>query len=213
VRALLAWLVLTVAVTHLAAAADVGEAKAHYEKATSAYALGRFAEAAEEYEKAFALKLDGALLYNAAQAHRLAGNKPRALMLYQNYMRVFADASNRDEVKRYILDLQRQIEEEAKNPPKPEAPRSAPPVAVAPPATPPPVATPAPTNSAPPTTATPALVATPSRAADKPVTKRAWFWATMAGAVVVVAAGVTLGVVLGSPDKNPAANLGKVDAN
>ena len=59
--------------------AQSGEARAHFDRATSAFALGRFDDAAHEYEKAFDLKPDPALLYNAAQAHRKAGNKHRAL--------------------------------------------------------------------------------------------------------------------------------------
>ena len=65
-----------------------GEARAHYEKGTAAYALGRFADAAAEFEQAFTLKPDPALLYNAAQAYRLAGDRDRALQLYKSYLRV-----------------------------------------------------------------------------------------------------------------------------
>ena len=51
--------------------------------------------AADNYEKAFALKPDPAVLYNAAQAHRLAGNKQRALDLYQSYLRMYGNDSAR----------------------------------------------------------------------------------------------------------------------
>src|SRR5687767_9372424 len=57
------------------------EARAKYEQATGAYALGKYEEAASLYEQAFELKVDQALLYNAAQAHRLAGNTKRAVEL------------------------------------------------------------------------------------------------------------------------------------
>ena len=39
-------------------AADPSEARMHFDKATSAFALGKFADAATEYEKAFELKAD-----------------------------------------------------------------------------------------------------------------------------------------------------------
>ena len=60
----------------------------YLDKATAAFAFNRYAVAAENYEKAFELKPDPAVLYNAAQAHRLAGNKERALDLYQSYPHV-----------------------------------------------------------------------------------------------------------------------------
>src|SRR4051794_29733188 len=83
---------------------DASEARMHYERATSAFALGKFADAASEYEKAFELKSDRALLFNAAQSHRQAGDKQRALLLYQNYLRIFTKAPNRPEVQRQIAE-------------------------------------------------------------------------------------------------------------
>src|SRR6185436_3078335 len=57
-----------------------------------------------------------ALLYNAAQAHRVAGNKQRALLLYQNYLRVYGkQVKNRDEVERHIQTLQRAIDSEVQS--------------------------------------------------------------------------------------------------
>jgi tetratricopeptide (TPR) repeat protein len=86
---------------------------ARYEKGNAAFALGNYAEAAKEYEAAFGLKPDPALLYNAAQAHRLANNKERALLLYQNLLRVYGQKiGNRDEVQRHIATLRQAIEVE-----------------------------------------------------------------------------------------------------
>jgi tetratricopeptide (TPR) repeat protein len=207
-------LVMAIAATEPAYAGNVDEAKAHYARATSAYALGRFAEAAAEYEKAFDLKPDPALLYNAAQAHRVAGNKARALLLYRSYLRIFSDGPNHDEVQHFISELQKQIDQEAKQPPKaePAPPREPPPAPsiAAPQPTAPSTADPSAVTS--PASPSPELVTQPA-AAEKPLAKRPWFWATLAGAAIVVAGGVTLGVVLGSPDKNPTANLGKIEAN
>ena len=39
--------------------------------------------------------------------------------------------------------------------------------------------------------------------AEKPVYKKGWFWGVTVGAVVVVAAGVTLGVIYGTRDNTP----------
>jgi hypothetical protein len=43
----------------------------------------------------------------------------------------------------------------------------------------------------------------------KPLTKKAWFWATIGAAVIVVGAGVALGVVFGSPH-DPTPTFGRV---
>jgi tetratricopeptide (TPR) repeat protein len=51
-----------------AQADNVEEARAYVNKATAAYALNHYAVAAENFEKAFELKPDPALLYNAAQS-------------------------------------------------------------------------------------------------------------------------------------------------
>ncbi|HVU52541.1 MAG TPA: hypothetical protein VHL80_17800 [Polyangia bacterium] len=161
---------------------DKAEARAHYDKATTAYALGRYADAAGEFEQAFALKADPALLYNAAQAYRLAGRRERALELYRNYLRVFGRrAEHASDVEWHIAELEKSW---AAAPPTvegadPTAP-PAPPAAARPLAPPPPAA----------------LVSMPAPApaeAPRPIYERWWFWAG-AGAVVVGA--VVVGVVL-----------------
>jgi len=101
-------------------------ARAHFEQGNASFALGDYGAAAVEYEKAFALRPDPALLYNAAQAHRLANNKARALLLYKNYLSVYGQkVSNRDEVQRHIATLKQAIEIEQKS-------QSSPPTGTAP---------------------------------------------------------------------------------
>jgi len=92
-----------------AVAGNAEEARAYREQATAAFALGHHAEAAEAFEKAFQLSADPALLYNAAQAHRLAGNKERALLLYQSYARIYGAQERRAEVQARIDELTRAI--------------------------------------------------------------------------------------------------------
>jgi tetratricopeptide (TPR) repeat protein len=180
------------------------DAKTLFTRGRTQYALGHFKEAAELFEKAFELKQDPAILYNAAQAHRLAGDKKQALVLYQNYIRLFGEMENHEEVERRIVELKAAIEAEQKantNPPTGllgDKSNEAPPPAVAPPPTEP---TPAPTP----------VVAQP--APEKPRPKRAWIWGVVAGGVVVVGAAVALGVVFGTTHKDPAATLGAVQAN
>jgi len=100
---LCAWTTLLAVLAVSAPAVSRAEESARelFDKGTAAYALGHFDEAAQDYEKAFSLKPDPALLFNAAQAHRQASNKKRALVLYQNYIRLYGNrVSNRAEVER-----------------------------------------------------------------------------------------------------------------
>lgn len=111
----LRWTALIVILFVAAVARGEEDAKSCYEKGLSAFALADYTTAATWYEKAFALKPDPALLYNAAQSHRLAGDKQRALVLYRNYLRVFArEIKNGDEVRRHIAELERAIRSDEK---------------------------------------------------------------------------------------------------
>ncbi len=71
------------------------------------FGMGRYGEAAEKYEAAFALRPDPALLYNAAQSHRLAGNKPRALELYRNYVRLYPDGASAEDARGHVSALKK----------------------------------------------------------------------------------------------------------
>jgi tetratricopeptide (TPR) repeat protein len=184
-----------------ARADDRSEARAHYDKATAAYALGRYADAAVEFEQAFSLKPDPAILYNAAQANRLAGKKERALELYKNYRRVYGRrADHAPDVDRHIAELEKAVENDRRvssaestslaNPDGPVPPASptmpAPQVTQPVPAAPPPAP-----SSAPPAALVTQQPATPVDE-ERPVYTRWWFW-TVGGAVV---AGAVVGVVL-----------------
>jgi tetratricopeptide (TPR) repeat protein len=110
IASLAAFLLLGPVVAGRAAADNVDEARAYVEKATAAYALNKYAAAAENFEKAFELKPDPALLYNAAQSYRLAGNKERALALYESYLRVYPKEKKRSEIEAHIKQLKTAIE-------------------------------------------------------------------------------------------------------
>jgi tetratricopeptide (TPR) repeat protein len=166
-------LVLVVGVLSLSASVRAGDpsVKEHYRRGVAEYGLGNYAEAAVEYEKAFNIDPQPALLYDAAQAHRLAGNKPRALQLYQSYLSLFGDrVQNREEVSSRILQLKRAIAAEQQSkpvappPPAPSpSPRSSAQASATPaPPTPPadsPSPTPSPSASPPPPSPPPVVVA------------------------------------------------------
>jgi tetratricopeptide (TPR) repeat protein len=199
-------LVVLLAVGASARADDSGDAKVHYQKATAHYAVGEYAEAATEYEAAFKLKQDPALLYNAAQSHRLAGDNQKALLLYRNLVKLYPATKFAAEAKDRIDKLEQAIAT-SQSPPNLPAPVETSPsspttqpataggAAVGGPAAAPNLAPP-PSSAASPTPAT-TLTSSPPPAADEhpPVYKRWWFWAA-AGAVVV--AGVVTAVALTS---------------
>src|SRR5438045_2057945 len=99
-----------VALAGRAEAGNVDEARGYVERATAEYALNKYAAAAENFEKAFELKPDPALLYNAAQSYRLAGNKERALALYESYLRVYPKEKKRAEIESHIQQLRLAIQ-------------------------------------------------------------------------------------------------------
>jgi tetratricopeptide (TPR) repeat protein len=114
------------------------EMKVLYEKATRAYDVGKYAEAIEEYQKAYEIGGDPPMLYNIAQAYRLNDQPAEAVRFYRRYLQRAPQARNREDVERKIADLERKVEERRKA----AAAAPPPPVTTAPPATPPPVTPP-----------------------------------------------------------------------
>ena len=188
-------------------------AKELFEKGTAAYALGHFDEAAQDYEKAFSLRPDPALLFNAAQAHRQAANKRRALVLYQNYIKLYGNrVSNRAEVERIVASLKRAIESEQQASAVPPTETATPERESGPTREP---APPPATVTAPPPTAPAATANRPdlTQPPEKPLIKKPWFWAVVGGGVVAVALGVGLGVGLGTAAHDPKASIGALKVN
>jgi tetratricopeptide (TPR) repeat protein len=201
-----------------ALAAEPSAARRAYDEATAAFGLGHYAEAAEKYETAFSLRPDPALLYDAAQAYRLAGNRPRALELYRNYLRLYPDRQNADEARNQVAALTKAIEEErvgekALPPSAPvvAAPATAPP----PPVAPAPVLSPALLTAPPPAGAPAAIVTETPSTAESPSSStagsRTWIWIAV-GAAVVVGGAVAL-VLATRSDKFPDASFGSAASN
>ncbi len=187
--------------------ADDEAAKQHFDRGTTAYALGRYSEAATEFEQAYESKPDAALLFNAAQAHRAAGNQARALELFQNYLRVYSGrVGNEAEVQHIVAQLKEAIASRSKA----SAARSV---------TPPPALSPSPGSAGAPEVAPP-LGSSPSPAPvqspnvlvagtpPRPLYRRAWFWGAVGGGAAVVAVAIALGVVYGSSTRNPTPSIG-----
>lgn len=165
------------------------EAREHYQNATAHFAVGEFAQAATEYQAAYMLKPDPALLYNAAQSYRLANNPDKALILYKNYLQLYPNEPNADEVRRQIDKLKEAIAAA-------ETAKTSPPTGTTEPKQLPPAPAPAPEQPAAAQEAAPApaVAQTPITAKrETPIYKKWWLW-TIVG--VVVAGGVVTTAVL-----------------
>jgi len=210
--------VVALAVASVASRTALGQedARSYNQKATAAFALGKYAAAAEYFEKAFELKPDPALLYNAAQAHRMAGDKERALALYQNYLRVYGGGQGqRADVEKKIEELKKAIEhdkEVATSPPTNTEPIGG----AAPAETAPPSSGPGATSTVSPPPAAPAPATSAATLVDRPkdtneqasITSKPWFWGVVGGAVVIAAV-VTIVAVSGGK-KDPSPSIGVV---
>jgi hypothetical protein len=218
------------------------EARVYLDKATAAYALNKYAVAAENFEKAFELKPDPALLYNAAQAYRLAGNKERALALYESYLRVYGGGDKRAQVEARIRDLKQAIEHDkavstqppnttlpvgggGTTAPPPPAAVAAPPPAPVPPAPPAPApapvapvtmaaATPAPAAPPPSEPSNPTLLTQTASppAEDDSLTKKPLFWVAVGGGVVAATVVVLL-LAFGGGENPASPSLGQARGN
>jgi hypothetical protein len=115
----LAVLAVTVAFAGTARAAELtpqqkAEMKSLYERATRAYDVGKYAEAIEEYQKAYEIGGDPPMLYNIAQAYRLNDQPGEAVRFYRRYLQRAPQARNREDVERKIAELEKTIEDRRK---------------------------------------------------------------------------------------------------
>jgi tetratricopeptide (TPR) repeat protein len=171
--------------------ADIQKAKIAYKRATAQFGIGNYAEAAVAYEEAFTLKPDPALLFNAAQAYRLAGNRERAIKLYRNYLRLYSEGSAAPEARKHMETLE--AEEKAasqKVTPLPATPSSDSPAV--------------PTMVAPPVDDKPIVTATATQADDDGLLSSPWFW----GGTALVVVAVVVAVVASGGETNPKPSWG-----
>jgi tetratricopeptide (TPR) repeat protein len=82
------------------------QAREHYHLGTKLFDLRRYQEAAREYEAAYEAREDPALLFNIAQAYRLAGDYAAAVASFRSYLRRLPRAANRPEVEARIREMQ-----------------------------------------------------------------------------------------------------------
>jgi tetratricopeptide (TPR) repeat protein len=189
---------------------ELAQARKHYQRGTAHYNLEEYAQSIQEFEEAYRIHPDPAILYNIAQAYRLMKNPERALHFYRAYLRELSRAPNRAEVEQHIAEMERLAAAQSPKPPSEK------PATVKPPAAPQPkpAATqpkpavaahsePAPTLTAAQSQPSPAVSLTQAPA-EKP-RSRAWIAGVVAG-VIAVGLAVGLGVGYGLPKDNPPPN-------
>lgn len=179
------------------------EGKDHYRKGTAAYNLGNYSDAAREYELSYRATLDPALLFNVAQAYRLAGDKRRALTAYKSYLRSAPDGDKRELADAKVHEIEAALNYDDPFSGGPAAPTSKPAPTPAPESAPahPPVM-----EAVPPAPTAPLLVTEASASQPHPPPSEAlyrrWpFWAAV-GVVVVAVVGV---IVAESGSSSPTA--------
>jgi tetratricopeptide (TPR) repeat protein len=99
---------LLVAIGAATAAADPqsdgAEARMHSSRGLAHHSLSELTQAIEDFERAYRAVPDPALLYNLAQAHRLANHPERALHFYRAFLHAVPDTENRADAERRIAD-------------------------------------------------------------------------------------------------------------
>ncbi len=102
-------LVLAVAVVPRVARADDPATRAsrrYFERGEKLFALGKFDEALDEYQKAFDAKPIPDFLFNIGQCYRNLNNYDQAIFSFQKYLKLEPDAPNKDSVQQLIDDLE-----------------------------------------------------------------------------------------------------------
>jgi tetratricopeptide (TPR) repeat protein len=83
------------------------EARQHYENGLRKFDLGKYDDAADEFVQAYDLVGEPAnILYNIAQAYRLAEKFEKSAQFYRSFLRRVPDVANRAEIEGRILEME-----------------------------------------------------------------------------------------------------------
>jgi tetratricopeptide (TPR) repeat protein len=127
-------LILTTALCGSGRAADrsVEDAKRFFYSAQTHFRLGEFEQALHDFQDAYRLRQDPALLFNIAQCYKHLGRLDDSLHSYRSYLRDAGNVPNRETVEKSIAELEQKIAERDRataSPAKPamsESPRTEP---------------------------------------------------------------------------------------
>ena len=85
-------------------------AKRHFDRGEKLFALGKFDEALDEYQKAFDAKPIPDFLFNIGQCYRNLGDYQQAIFSFKKYLKLEPDAPDKDKVERLIDALEEKQE-------------------------------------------------------------------------------------------------------
>jgi tetratricopeptide (TPR) repeat protein len=81
-------------------------AKRHYERGQKLFALQKFDEALEQYQKAYDANPSPEFLFNIGQCHRNLGDYEAAIFSFKRFLKLDPEASNREKVEELIAQLE-----------------------------------------------------------------------------------------------------------
>jgi tetratricopeptide (TPR) repeat protein len=81
-------------------------AKRHFDRGEKLFALGRFDDALDEYQKAFDAKPIPDFLFNIGQCYRNLGDYDQAIFSFKKYLKLEPDAPDKEKVDKLISDLE-----------------------------------------------------------------------------------------------------------
>jgi hypothetical protein len=114
-RALVVWATILCFSTAIAAPLTTEqreEARKHWDSANRKFDLGKYDEAATEFETVYEISGDTSLLFNIAQAMRLARNYERAQQFYRSYLRKAPEGKYRALVEKRVAEMAELIEQQ-----------------------------------------------------------------------------------------------------
>jgi tetratricopeptide (TPR) repeat protein len=85
-------------------------AKRHFDRGEKLFALGKFDDALDEYQKAFDAKPIPDFLFNIGQCYRNLGDYQQAIFSFKKYLKLEPDAPDKDKVEKLIDDLEEKQE-------------------------------------------------------------------------------------------------------
>lgn len=119
--------VLILAVISASAFANPQQAKARFKQGKAYQDAGAYVKAAEEYKAAYDLDPRPEMLFNIAQAYRLAGERQLAIDYFKKYLDAQPGGAGADEARGHVATLTKELDELAAKQPKPPEPTPAPP--------------------------------------------------------------------------------------
>src|SRR5512140_395048 len=98
--------IFLVVIAARAAAADVTDAERLYTEGQAAYDAQRYDDAIAAWDKSYALSHLPGLVFNLAQAHRLAGHCTKAVDAYHRFLQLDPKAEERPQAEQFLHELE-----------------------------------------------------------------------------------------------------------